>query len=132
LTILLGRKTEEGWNVYKEDELGITAHGGGKLNLLLLFSLFYPLGPDTPLCPFDCQCCVSPPPSPFRVLIHSRFLITEIHDFMWPLELLGIFEAFRVSFTLGRSISCQKQSHIPLEGMSLSRSLQVQLYGYMC
>ncbi|KAL9716104.1 hypothetical protein Ac2012v2_000549 [Leucoagaricus gongylophorus] len=34
------RKTEEGWNVYKEDELGITAHGG-----------------DTPLCPFDCQCC---------------------------------------------------------------------------
>lgn len=32
LTTLPGRKTEEGWNVYKEDELGITAHGGGKLS----------------------------------------------------------------------------------------------------
>jgi len=34
------RKTEEGFAIYKEDELGITAVGG-----------------DTPLCPFDCQCC---------------------------------------------------------------------------
>ncbi|KAI0961436.1 hypothetical protein AcV7_000536 [Taiwanofungus camphoratus] len=34
------RKTEEGFAVYKEDELGITDQGG-----------------DTPLCPFDCQCC---------------------------------------------------------------------------
>ncbi|KDQ63779.1 hypothetical protein JAAARDRAFT_29819 [Jaapia argillacea MUCL 33604] len=34
------RKTEEGFSVYKEDELGITEQGG-----------------DTPLCPFDCQCC---------------------------------------------------------------------------
>ncbi|OCH96517.1 hypothetical protein OBBRIDRAFT_809026 [Obba rivulosa] len=34
------RTTEEGWAVYKEDELGITDQGG-----------------DTPLCPFDCQCC---------------------------------------------------------------------------
>jgi len=34
------RKTEEGWNVYKEDELGISGAGG-----------------DTPLCPFDCDCC---------------------------------------------------------------------------
>ncbi|KAH9944482.1 DUF1764-domain-containing protein [Epithele typhae] len=34
------RKTEEGFAIYKEDELGITAQGG-----------------DTPLCPFDCQCC---------------------------------------------------------------------------
>ncbi|KAJ7932600.1 hypothetical protein B0H13DRAFT_1956137 [Mycena leptocephala] len=34
------RKTEEGWSIYKEDELGITNDGG-----------------DTPLCPFDCDCC---------------------------------------------------------------------------
>ncbi|KAH9898545.1 hypothetical protein C8Q73DRAFT_685183 [Cubamyces lactineus] len=34
------RKTEEGFAIYKEDELGITDQGG-----------------DTPLCPFDCQCC---------------------------------------------------------------------------
>ncbi|KAF8642382.1 hypothetical protein AX16_009650 [Volvariella volvacea WC 439] len=34
------RKTEEGWNIYKEDELGISMQGG-----------------DTPLCPFDCDCC---------------------------------------------------------------------------
>jgi len=34
------RKTEEGWLIYKEDELGINDVGG-----------------DTPLCPFDCECC---------------------------------------------------------------------------
>ncbi|KAI0735289.1 hypothetical protein C8Q76DRAFT_711736 [Earliella scabrosa] len=34
------RKTEEGFAIYKEDELGISTEGG-----------------DTPLCPFDCQCC---------------------------------------------------------------------------
>ncbi|KAI0824278.1 hypothetical protein BC628DRAFT_460065 [Trametes gibbosa] len=34
------RKTEEGFSIYKENELGITEQGG-----------------DTPLCPFDCQCC---------------------------------------------------------------------------
>ncbi|TFK76958.1 DUF1764-domain-containing protein [Pluteus cervinus] len=34
------KKTEEGWAVYKEDELGISNEGG-----------------DTPLCPFDCECC---------------------------------------------------------------------------
>ncbi|KAJ6627125.1 hypothetical protein B0H10DRAFT_1995540, partial [Mycena sp. CBHHK59/15] len=36
---LLRRKTEEGWSIYKEDELGIGDEGG-----------------DTPLCPFDCNC----------------------------------------------------------------------------
>jgi len=34
------RTTEEGWLIYKEDELGIGEDGG-----------------DTPLCPFDCDCC---------------------------------------------------------------------------
>ncbi|KAG7099358.1 hypothetical protein E1B28_001214 [Marasmius oreades] len=34
------RKTEEGWLIFKEDELGINDEGG-----------------DTPMCPFDCQCC---------------------------------------------------------------------------
>ncbi|KAI6007474.1 hypothetical protein EDD15DRAFT_2211606, partial [Pisolithus albus] len=33
------RKTEEGYSIYKEDELGIGNSGG-----------------DTPLCPFDCSC----------------------------------------------------------------------------
>ncbi|KAG6911851.1 hypothetical protein DXG01_000098 [Tephrocybe rancida] len=34
------KTTEEGWTIYKEDELGIRDEGG-----------------DTPLCPFDCECC---------------------------------------------------------------------------
>ncbi|KAG1757420.1 hypothetical protein EDB19DRAFT_1657375 [Suillus lakei] len=34
------RKTDDGFNIYKEDELGISNAGG-----------------DTPLCPFDCECC---------------------------------------------------------------------------
>jgi len=34
------RRTEEGFAIYKEDELGISPEGG-----------------DTPLCPFDCECC---------------------------------------------------------------------------
>jgi len=34
------RKTEEGWSVYKEAELGLNNEGG-----------------DTPSCPFDCNCC---------------------------------------------------------------------------
>ncbi|EKM60950.1 uncharacterized protein PHACADRAFT_24178 [Phanerochaete carnosa HHB-10118-sp] len=34
------RKTEDGFLIFKEDELGINAESGG-----------------TPLCPFDCQCC---------------------------------------------------------------------------
>ncbi|KAG1826100.1 uncharacterized protein BJ212DRAFT_323961 [Suillus subaureus] len=34
------RKTDDGFNIYKEDELGISNTGG-----------------DTSLCPFDCECC---------------------------------------------------------------------------
>ncbi|KAF9240915.1 hypothetical protein BU15DRAFT_45434 [Melanogaster broomeanus] len=34
------RKTEEGYSIYYEDELGISPRGG-----------------DTPSCPFDCDCC---------------------------------------------------------------------------
>ncbi|KAH0590558.1 hypothetical protein H2248_000699 [Termitomyces sp. 'cryptogamus'] len=34
------KTTEEGWLIYKEEELGIHDEGG-----------------DTPLCPFDCDCC---------------------------------------------------------------------------
>lgn len=35
------KKTEEGFVIYTEDELGLGKKGGG----------------DTPLCPFDCDCC---------------------------------------------------------------------------
>lgn len=35
-----GRKTEEGFLIYKEAELKIDPEAGG-----------------TPLCPFDCECC---------------------------------------------------------------------------
>ena len=35
-----GKRTEEGFNVYTENELGMNDEGG-----------------DTPLCPFDCECC---------------------------------------------------------------------------
>ncbi|GMH39824.1 hypothetical protein BSKO_07728 [Bryopsis sp. KO-2023] len=34
------KKTEEGYSIYGEDELGLANEGG-----------------DTPLCPFDCDCC---------------------------------------------------------------------------
>jgi len=33
------KKTEEGWNIYTEEELRLGGGGG------------------TPLCPWDCQCC---------------------------------------------------------------------------
>jgi hypothetical protein len=35
------KRTEEGYAIYGEDELGLGKKGGG----------------DTPLCPFDCDCC---------------------------------------------------------------------------
>ncbi len=35
----LRQKTDEGWNIYKEDELKLDQ------------------GKDTALCPFDCECC---------------------------------------------------------------------------
>ncbi|OAX44761.1 hypothetical protein K503DRAFT_2967 [Rhizopogon vinicolor AM-OR11-026] len=40
ITLPSGRKTDDGYNIYKEDELGISNTGG-----------------DTPQCPFDCNCC---------------------------------------------------------------------------
>lgn len=36
---ITGKKTEEGWSVYKEDELGIRDEGGGKL-IMILFTLW--------------------------------------------------------------------------------------------
>jgi hypothetical protein len=35
------KRTEEGYAIYGEDELGLGCSKGG----------------DTPLCPFDCDCC---------------------------------------------------------------------------
>jgi hypothetical protein len=35
------KKTEDGMNIYTEEELGFSKSSGG----------------DTPLCPFDCDCC---------------------------------------------------------------------------
>ena len=37
LTCLLGRKTEEGFSIYKEDELGITDQGGGQYYAAMLY-----------------------------------------------------------------------------------------------
>lgn len=34
------KKTEEGWNIYSEEELMMNKRGG-----------------NTELCPFDCECC---------------------------------------------------------------------------
>ena len=39
-TIPRGRRTEEGFAIYGEEELGLTKQGG-----------------DTAQCPFDCECC---------------------------------------------------------------------------
>jgi len=53
-----GRKTDEGFKIYKEDELGINAEAGGQSNLILDEIIYISLG--TPLCPFDCNCCECP------------------------------------------------------------------------
>jgi hypothetical protein len=42
LKLTPGKRTEEGFFVFKEAELGIDPEAGG-----------------TPLCPFDCDCCAS-------------------------------------------------------------------------
>jgi hypothetical protein len=56
-TILEGRKTEDGFTIYKEHELRIGDEGGGKW----LFFHSMPISTlcivDTPACPFDCDCC---------------------------------------------------------------------------
>jgi Eukaryotic protein of unknown function (DUF1764) len=54
----LGRKTDEGFNIYKEDELGINVEAGGQSNPTLDESIYVPSG--TSLCPFDCNCCECP------------------------------------------------------------------------
>lgn len=45
----LGRKTEEGWNIYKEDELGISHEGGGK-RIPARFFVLFTFVPQTHLC----------------------------------------------------------------------------------
>lgn len=54
-----GRKTEEGFSVFKEAELGINPEAGGTCS-----PTFIALETDaflgTPRCPFDCDCCKSP------------------------------------------------------------------------
>ena len=62
-TQLAGRKTDEGFAIFNEDELGINAEAGGQLNFSLRVFVHISLG--TPSCPFDCSCCksrVSVPP----------------------------------------------------------------------
>ncbi|KAG2044686.1 hypothetical protein BDR03DRAFT_906881 [Suillus americanus] len=51
------RKTDDGLNIYKEDELGISNTGG-----------------DTPLCPFDCECCM-------YLLVLFMFLVSILPGF---------------------------------------------------
>jgi len=53
-----GRTTDEGFKVYKEDELGINAEAGGQSNLSFDGNIY--ILPGTPLCPFDCDCCECP------------------------------------------------------------------------
>jgi hypothetical protein len=57
-SLLPGRKTDEGFAIYKEDELGINPEAGGQLSPTLCESIHVPSG--TPLCPFDCTCCKCP------------------------------------------------------------------------
>ena len=60
LYVSIGRKTEEGWSVYKEAELGLNSKGGGKWLSFRTFLFFMPnFKLDTPSCPFDCNCCKS-------------------------------------------------------------------------
>jgi len=55
---LIGRKTDEGFAIYKEDELSINPEAGGQLSLTLCEFIHIPSG--TSLCPFDCNCCKCP------------------------------------------------------------------------
>ncbi|KAG0709013.1 hypothetical protein DFH29DRAFT_1075375 [Suillus ampliporus] len=55
------RKTDDGYNIYKEDELGISNNAGGMLRSAHLLSSAFETSSgstDTPLCPFDCDCCM--------------------------------------------------------------------------
>jgi len=55
---LPGRTTDEGFKIFKEDELGINAEAGGQSNPS--FDRIIYILPGTPLCPFDCDCCECP------------------------------------------------------------------------
>ena len=55
---LPGRTTNEGFRIYKEDELGINAEAGGQSNPSSDGNIY--ILPGTPLCPFDCDCCECP------------------------------------------------------------------------
>ncbi|KAJ4486314.1 DUF1764-domain-containing protein [Lentinula aciculospora] len=55
------RKTEEGWSIYKADELGLKDDDEGG---------------DTPLCPFDCDCCGS-----YIYLFSSIIFLTHLQGF---------------------------------------------------
>ena len=59
---LAGRKTDDGFAIYKEDELGIDEEAGGQFNPTLCEFIHISLG--TPLCPFDCNCCKFHPSFP--------------------------------------------------------------------
>jgi len=50
LKLSTGKRTEEGWLVYKEDELGISSTGGGKLPTAFNCSLFTVPSNQTPRC----------------------------------------------------------------------------------
>ncbi|TDL21904.1 DUF1764-domain-containing protein [Rickenella mellea] len=58
------RHTEDGYAIYKEDELGIGDQGG-----------------DTPLCPFDCDCCWQPLRfAPSKAGIHSALGVVRFPE----------------------------------------------------
>ena len=94
LRVLIGPKTEEGWVVYKEAELGLNNEGGGKwlsFRIFMLFTVLFEL--DTPLCPFDCNCCKS---------LSSCVIITVKVSFQrflnYLLSINGTFEALLIAF----------------------------------
>lgn len=57
-TLPSGRKTDDGFNIYKEDELGISNTGGGMSRVCPCDIRDSSDSIDTPSCPFDCNCCM--------------------------------------------------------------------------
>jgi hypothetical protein len=102
---LAGRKTDEGFAIYKEDELGINAEAGGQFNPSLCEFIHVSLG--TPSCPFDCNCCKCwSSASPGLVINHSsRFLNNLCPSQTVPCSLSKRFGSIEASGSLQSTVT---------------------------
>lgn len=87
--IAVGRKTEEGFFIFKEAELGIRPESGGRSRHAPFYFPSWPTSDtdvmiltDTPLCPFDCECCKCDIRSRRRELIVDTLRFPSVSDYV--------------------------------------------------